>query len=295
MKETMLKKIMAVLMAAVLGASALAGCGSGGEASSSAAASSAAASSAAASSASGSAAASKPLAGQELTVALSANFKYFETVTVDANGNEMYQGLDIDILEHLSQELGFTYTISNMPFASLVGSLQAGQADLVISGMSDTEERAQNVDFSDPYVAAKVGCLVREDSGITSVEQLSGKAVACSAGTNYENIIEKIEGTTLRTFDGQAAVTQEVIIGRVDAAITGATACKSICEENEGLTYFIIDVEALDLGSLNTYNIAFPKGSELVPIFNEALAQMKEDGTMDAIVSSWLGDDYIQE
>ena len=291
MEKTMLKKIMAVLMAAVLGASALAGCGSDGEASSSAAASSEAASS----EASGSADASKPLAGQELTVALSANFKYFETVTVDANGNEMYQGLDIDILEHLSQELGFTYTISNMPFASLVGSLQAGQADLVISGMSYTEERAQNVDFSDPYVAAKVGCLVREDSGITSVEQLSGKAVACSAGTNYENIIEKIEGTTLRTFDGQAAVTQEVIIGRVDAAITGATACKSICEENEGLTYFIIDVEALDLGSLNTYNIAFPKGSELVPIFNEALAQMKEDGAMDAIVSSWLGDDYIQE
>ena len=291
MEKTMLKKIMAVLMAAVLGASALAGCGSGGEASSSAAASSEAVSS----EASGSADASKPLAGQELTVALSANFKYFETVTVDANGNEMYQGLDIDILEHLSQELGFTYTISNMPFASLVGSLQAGQADLVISGMSYTEERAQNVDFSDPYVAAKVGCLVREDSGITSVEQLSGKAVACSAGTNYENIIEKIEGTTLRTFDGQAAVTQEVIIGRVDAAITGATACKSICEENEGLTYFIIDVEALDLGSLNTYNIAFPKGSELVPIFNEALAQMREDGTMDAIVSSWLGDDYIQE
>ena len=291
MKKTMLKKIMAVLMAAVLGASALAGCGSGGEASSSAAASSVAVSS----EASGSADASKPLAGQELMVALSANFKYFETVTVDANGNEMYQGLDIDILEHLSQELGFTYTISNMPFASLVGSLQAGQADLVISGMSYTEERAQNVDFSDPYVAAKVGCLVREDSGITLVEQLSGKAVACSAGTNYENIIEKIEGTTLRTFDGQAAVTQEVIIGRVDAAITGATACKSICEENEGLTYFIIDVEALDLGSLNTYNIAFPKGSELVPIFNEALAQMKEDGTMDAIVSSWLGDDYIQE
>ena len=291
MKKTTLKKIMAVLMAVVLGALALAGCGSGGEASSSAAASSEAASS----EASGSADASKPLAGQELTVALSANFKYFETVTVDANGNEMYQGLDIDILEHLSQELGFTYTISNMPFASLVGSLQAGQADLVISGMSYTEERAQNVDFSDPYVAAKVGCLVREDSGITSVEQLSGKAVACSAGTNYENIIEKIEGTTLRTFDGQAAVTQEVIIGRVDAAITGATACKSICEENEGLTYFIIDVEALDLGSLHTYNIAFPKGSELVPIFNEALAQMKEDGAMDAIVSSWLGDDYIQE
>lgn len=105
---------------------------------------------------------------------------------------------------------------------------------------------------------------------------------------------KKIDGAELKTFDGQAAVTQELIVGRVNAAITGATACKSICEENEGLSYFIIDPSQMDLGSLSTYNIAFPKGSELVTIFNDALAEMKENGKLDEIISTWLGDDYVK-
>ncbi len=282
MKKTMVKKITAIFMAAVLGVMAFAGCSFSGQGSST-------------SSGSDIADASKPLAGQHLTVAMSANFKYFETVTVDENGNEVYEGLDIDILNYLAEELGFTYTISNMPFSSLVGSLQAGQADFVISGMSYNEERAANVDFSDSYVAAKIGCLVRQDSGITSVEELSGKDVACSAGTSYEDIVQSIDGATLKTYDGQTAVTQEVMLGRVDAAITGATACKSICEENPELTYFIVDADAMGLEGLSTYNIAFPKGSELVSIFNEELAKMKENGKLDEIISKWLGEDYIQE
>ncbi len=285
-----MKKLSAMILATLLTLSLLTGCG--GQDSSSAGSSTPESSSATGSSAVQTA--DKPLAGQELVVAISANYKYFETVTVDENGKEAYEGLDIDILNYMAEDLGFTYTISNMPFASLVGSLQAGQADFVISGMSYTEERAQSVDFSDSYATAKVGCLVRSDAGIESVKDLAGQAVACSAGTNYENIVKKIEGAELKTFDGQAAVTQELIVGRVNAAITGATACKSICEENEGLSYFIIDPTELDLGSLSTYNIAFPKGSELVSIFNDELAKMKENGKLDEILTNWLGEDYVK-
>ncbi|MBQ6686555.1 MAG: amino acid ABC transporter substrate-binding protein [Firmicutes bacterium] len=235
----------------------------------------------------------KPMAGQELTVAMSANYKYFETVEVDEKGNEKYVGLDIDILDKLSEKLGFTYTISNMPFASLIGSLQGGQADFVISGMSANEERAKSVDFSIGYATAKVGCLIKADSDITSVKDLNGHAVACSAGTNYENIVKSIDGAELKTFDGQAAVTQELVVGRVSAAITGATACKKICEENADLDYFVLTAEDVNLNEYSTYNIAFPKGSELVAIFDEALTEMKEDGTIDAILTEWLGADYV--
>ena len=134
----------------------------------------------------------KPLAGQNLKVAMSANYKYFETVVVDASGKETYEGLDIDILDKLSENLGFTYEIMNMPFASLIGSLQSNQADFVISGMSYTEERAQSVDFSDKYAVAKIGVLLNEDSDMSSAADLKGKKVACSAGTNFENIIKSI-------------------------------------------------------------------------------------------------------
>lgn len=235
----------------------------------------------------------KALSGKHLKVAMSANYKYFETVTVDKSGKEVYEGLDIDILNKMSEDLGFTYEIMNMPFASLVGSLQANQADFVISGMSYTEERAESVDFSDKYATAKVGVLVKANSNLSSIESLNEKKVACSAGTNFEDIIKKIQGAELVTFDGQAAVTQELVMDRVDAAITSGTAVKKIAEENEGLTYFIIDSKELELGELSTYNIAFPKGSELTSIFNEEIAKLNEDGTLKDIVIKWLGEDQV--
>lgn len=288
-----MKKLTALALALSLGILSLSGC-SGSSSSAPASPASPAPASSAASEATPAADPAKPLAGKNFTVAMSANFKYFETVTVDANGKEKYEGLDIDILDYMAEDLGFTYTITNMPFASLVGSLQAGQADFVISGMSYTEERAKSVDFSDSYASAKIGCLVREDANIKSIDDLAGLAVACSAGTNYEKIVQKIPGAELKTFDGQAAVTQELVVGRVKAAITGATACKKVTEENPGLTYFIIDDSKLDIGSLSTYNIAFPQGSELVSIFNEELAKMEANGKLDEIISSWLGEDYLK-
>lgn len=233
-----------------------------------------------------------PLAGKHLKVAMSANYKYFETVTIDASGKEVYEGLDIDILDQMSKDLGFTYEIMNMPFASLIGSLQANQADFVISGMSYTDERAKSVDFSEKYATAKVGVIIPKDSQVKSIEDLKGKKVACSAGTNYENIIKSIEGAELVTFDGQAAVTQELIMGRVDAAITGGTASKKVAEENEGLSFFIMNTDYVGI-PLDTYNMAFPKGSELVSLFNTQIAKMNEEGTLNDLIIKWLGADYI--
>lgn len=234
----------------------------------------------------------KPLSGKNLKVAMSANYKYFETVTIDEKGQEKYEGLDIDILDKMSEDLGFTYEIINMPFASLIGSLQSNQADFVISGMSYTEERAQSVDFSDKYATAKVGVIISEGSQISSLEDLKGKKIACSAGTNYERIIKSIEGAELVTFDGQAAVTQELVMGRVDAAITGGTASKKVAEENEGLDFFIMDTTDVDI-PLDTYNIAFPKGSELVSVFNDEIAKLEEEGTLKDLIIKWLGEAYI--
>jgi len=235
----------------------------------------------------------KALSGEHLKVAMSANYKYFETVTVDSNGKEIYEGLDIDILDKMSEDLGFTYEIINMPFSSLIGALQSNQADFVISGMSYTEERAESVDFSDEYAIAKVGVLTQENSGITLFEDLKGKKVAASAGTDYEKVIKNIQDAELVTFDGQAAVTQELLMGRVDAAITGGTATKKIAEENEALSFFIIDGNEVDLGAQSTYNIAFTKGSELVSVINEEIKTLKENGTLDQIIVNWLGEDYV--
>ena len=136
----------------------------------------------------------KPLAGKKLTIALSPNFMFFETVSETEECG--YEGLDIDIIKELSNMLGFEFEIVPMSFSSLVGSLQAKSVDMVISGMSYTEERAQIVDFSDVYCTSVVGCVTKVDSEIASFDDLKNQIVCCSQGTNYEMIIEGIEGAT---------------------------------------------------------------------------------------------------
>jgi len=232
----------------------------------------------------------KPLAGRNLKIAMSPDFMYFETISeTDPTG---YEGLDIDIIKSLSDKLGFTFEIVPMSFSSLIGSLQTGNADFVISGMSYTEERAQVVDFSMTYVTTDVGCVVPVDSTIACYDDLKGQIVCCSQGTTYEMLIEGIEGATLKTYQGQAAVGTAVAQASdgVVAGLTSINGSKKLSNtmfNTDGspmLKYFVLDSE----GVADKYNIAFPKGSELVALFDGAIQEMIDSGEMEKLVQYWL-------
>lgn len=232
----------------------------------------------------------KPLAGKTLKIAMSPDFMYFETISeTDPCG---YEGLDIDIIKSLSEKLGFEWEIVPMSFSSLIGSLQTGNADFVISGMSYTDERAQVVDFSMTYVTTDVGCVVPVDSAIASYNDLKGQIVCCSQGTTYEMLIEGIEGATLKTYQGQAAVGTAVAQAAdgVVAGLTSINGSKKLANtmfNTDGspmLKYFVLDSE----GVADKYNIAFPKGSELVGLVNGAIQEMIDSGEMEKLVQYWL-------
>lgn len=232
----------------------------------------------------------KPLEGQKMTIALSPDFMYFETVSEEDECG--YEGLDIDIIKSLSDKLGFEFEIVPMSFSSLIGSLQAGTADFVISGMSYTEERAQVVDFSMTYCTTDVGCVVPVDSEIASYDDLKGQIVACSQGTTYEMLIEDIEGATLKTYQGQAAVGTAVSQAS-DGVVAGLTSCNgskklanTVLDENEQplLKYFVLEGE----GVADQYNIAFPKDSELTAVIDAGLQEMIDSGEMEELIKYWL-------
>lgn len=231
----------------------------------------------------------KPLEGRKLSIALSPNFMYFETVSETEECG--YEGLDIDIIKAFSEMLGFEFEIVPMSFSSLVGSLQAGSADMVISGMAYTEERDIVVDFSDVYCVTDVGCVTKIDSDIDSFEDLQNKTVCCSQGTNYEMLIESIPGATLKTFQGQAAVGTAVAEGS-DGVVAGLTSingskklANTMFDANGApmLKYF-----ALEGAPADEYSMAFPSGSELVEVFNTALAELKASGKLDEMIKRWL-------
>ena len=215
---------------------------------------------------------------------------FFETVSeTEACG---YEGLDIDIIKN--SRICWDSILKSSDELFLSGRLsEAKSVDMVISGMSYTEERAQIVDFSDVYCTAVVGCVTKVDSDIASFDDLKNQIVCCSQGTNYEMLIEGIEGATLKTYQGQAAVGTAVAEG-TDGVVAGLTsingskklATTMLNDKGEPmLKYFPLEDARAD-----EYSMAFPKGSELVPVFNEALAQLKQSGKLDEMIRSGCTD-----
>ncbi|WP_138160614.1 transporter substrate-binding domain-containing protein [Peptoniphilus catoniae] len=236
----------------------------------------------------------KVFSGKHFIIAMSASFKNFETVAIDENGKEYYEGLDIDLIDKMAEDMGFTYEVLNMSFNGLIGSLQANRADMVVSGMTATDERAKNVDFSDGYMYSREGFLVQKDSGLKSVDDLKGKTISCSVGTSYEDLARKIEGAKVTTFDGQPAVLQELLSGRTDAMVTDGSLVGGFLEEYPELDGFMLPIDSdLNEGVAPEFAIAFPKGSELVGEFNKEIKTLIDNGTMEEIIIKWLGEAYI--
>ena len=96
--------------------------------------------------------AAKPFEGKKFHLAINATFAPFELAKVDpATGNSVITGFDIDVLDHIAGKLGVAYEREDMSFSGLIGALQSGRADFVISGLSNTPARREVVDFSNPY------------------------------------------------------------------------------------------------------------------------------------------------
>ena len=179
-----------------------------------------------------------------------------------------------------------------MAFSSLIGTLQTGNADFVISGMSYSEERAQVVDFSITYAETDFGVVVPVDSEIDSYDDLKGQIICCSQGATLEQVIMGIEGATLKTYQGQSAVGLAVAQGS-DGVVAGMTSingtkklANTVLDENGEpmLKYFVLEYDGIS----DIYNIAFPKGSELKEIFDATLQEMIDSGEMGELIQKWL-------
>ena len=233
-----------------------------------------------------------PLSGEHFVIATEAECPGFETI--DENG--IIVGFDADLMKELSNRLGFTYEYSDMAFDGLVGSLTSGRCDMICSAMSATEEREEVVDFTNGYFS-EVICLVSgKDSGILSLDQLEGKSLGASAGTMFqplaESLAEKYNGKA-QIYDGSVGAISIVGTSQLDVMVENSTYAENYAEPRD-LTVAILPYDVLDPVYCTPYAIAFPDGSEYPPIFNEALAEMQEDGTIDQLVEKWMGS-YFKE
>lgn len=220
-----------------------------------------------------------------LVMATSADYPPYEYVD-STSGQQEIVGFDVEIAKYITEQLGYELQINNVDFNSLIPALQAQRADFVMAGMTPTEERKQNVDFSDIYYEAKNTIVSRQGSGLTSAESLRGKTVGVQLGSTQEQAAKDLEGLNVKPLNRINEMIQELKAGRIDAIIMEDTVAKGYIESNSDLEFHAIPNEG-EAGSA----IAFPKDSELVGEFNTVLQEMKDSGKLEELVNKWFGEE----
>lgn len=225
-------------------------------------------------------------------LAINATFPPFESVSVGADNETVFEGIDIDIANYIAEQLGITLTINDMTFASLVPTMESGRADMILSGISPTEERRPSCDFSEPYFYPQTAIITLKDSGYTTLESLEGKKVGCSLGTTYANQAATIKDAEVVEMDSTPLVIQEILSGRIEAGLFDSLQAVEFINANEGLEMHMIEG---DLKYEDSYVVLLPKGSPYVDEINAILAKMEENGKMDEIFAKHLGEDFVKQ
>ncbi len=217
----------------------------------------------------------------KLTIATSPDFPPFESL-VDGE----VQGIEIDILKLVCEELGVELDIQQMDFDSVLPGVQAGKFDLGASGISVTEKRQKNVLFTDPYCLAAQAIVVVEGSAVTCKADLEGKTVSVQTGTTAETFCNE-SGYTVSSFQANNDAEAALVQGKVDAWViddlTAADMVKAYNEEND-VKLVVLDEPM----TTEPYAFAMAFGSEdTIAKINEILAKLQSDGTIAGIFEKY--------
>ena len=264
------------LAAAAVSVAALAMTACGGSASSAA---SSVASSAASSEAASTAAELTTVEAGKLTMATNATFPPYE-MTTDSGEIE---GIDVDTAKAIAEKLGLELQIDDMDFDAALLSVQQGKADIVMAGVTVTDERKAVMDFSDSYATGIQSIIVPNDSDIASPDDLAGKKIGTQRGTTgYIYCSDDFGDENVVAYDDGLTAVQALNNGQVDAVVIDNAPAQEFVAANPGLK--VLDTSYAE----EDYAIGMAKGSALEDAVNKALEELKADGTLQAIVDKYI-------
>ena len=266
------------LAAAGLTAAALALTACGGSASSTASSTASSAASSEAASTSAAAELTTVEAGK-LTMATNATFPPYE-MTTDSGEIE---GIDVDTAKAIAEKLGLELQIDDMDFDAALLSVQQGKADIVMAGVTVTDERKAVMDFSDSYATGIQSIIVPEGSDIASPDDLAGKKIGTQRGTTgYIYCSDDFGDDAVVAYDDGLTAVQALKNGQVDAVVIDNAPATEYVAANPGLV--ILDTSYAE----EDYAIGMAKGSALEDAVNAALEELKADGTLQSIVDKYI-------
>lgn len=216
-----------------------------------------------------------------IVVGTNAEFPPFEYMLDDGVTPD---GFDMALIKEIGKKLGKQVKIENMDFDSVLAAI-GNKVDIAIAGLTVDEERLLQVDFSDTYFTAVQSIIVREnDDRIKSADDLKGKKIGVQLGTTGDYIAtDDIEGATVERYKKAITAVLDLVNNRVDAVLIDSATAEALSKANKGTKVIKGDFDP------EYYAIAMPKGdTALKEAINEALAEVKADGTFDKLLKQYV-------
>ena len=281
-----MKKLTALLLGTAMVLS-LAACGATASTSESTASSDAASSEAASTEASSETASAEltTVTPGKLTMSTNAAFPPYEMTADDGS----FEGIDVEVTEAIADKLGLELQIDDMDFDAALLAAQNGKSDMVMAGVTVTEERQTVMDFSNTYATGIQVVIVPEDSDITSIDDMTGKMIGVQRGTTgdlYCSASVEDGGfgeENVTPYDNGLTAVQALQNGQVDCVVIDNAPAQEFVKANPGLK--ILDTEYAN----EDYAIGVAKGNtQLLDAINGALEELEADGTLQSIVDKYI-------
>lgn len=196
-------------------------------------------------------------------------------------------GVDVEIGEKIAEKLGKKLVIKDTDFDSIINEIKSGKGDFAAAGLSITEERLKEVDFSIEYATSKQVILVKKDSNIKGPDDLKGKKVAVQLGTIADLVLseEDYSETELVQHKKYLLAVEDLLAGKVDAIVMDSLPADEIIKKNPELK--IAEEDLLT----DKYGIAVKKGNiELLSKINEVLEELIKGGKIEEYTVKYLGE-----
>ena len=216
----------------------------------------------------------------KLHMATNATFPPYESIADDGT----FEGIDVDIAGKIAEKLGLELVVDDMEFGSIITSVQTGKEDIALAGLTVTDERKQNVDFTDSYATGVQVVIVPEDSDIKSIDDLQGKLIGCQESTTgYAYCSDDYGEDMVTAFPSGTNAVQALLTGKIDAVVIDKQPAEAYVAQNEGLK--ILDTEYVT----ENYAIGVSKdNTALRDAVNNALKELIDDGTVQAILDQYI-------
>jgi polar amino acid transport system substrate-binding protein len=203
------------------------------------------------------------------------------------NESGTFEGFEVDIVNEAAKRIGMTTSIEGYDFQPLFAATSSGRIDVAISSITITAERLKSQSFTQPYYDSDMGVAAKEGSGVSGVADLKGKVVGVLSGSTGDKWAKDHQAedgfADVKGYNTQQEVLLDLAAGRVDGVVSDVPGMEYAFTKMKGLAV----VERIKTGE--QYGLMVTKDSPLLGKLNDAITEMKKDGTLAAIHKKWFG------